>query len=79
LASCLQVDAVTPNFLCQEHVTLGEGYLKQPFVVEDGYIAVPDGPGLGIELDEAAIADKAFDGDWETPMFWLEDGSLTEW
>ena len=41
LAACLQVDACTPNFLCQEHVTLGEGYLKRPFVVKDGYIPLP--------------------------------------
>ncbi|MEK3721309.1 mandelate racemase/muconate lactonizing enzyme family protein [Paenibacillus sp. FSL H8-0034] len=29
-----------------------ERYLKQPFEVQDGYILVPQGPGLGIELDE---------------------------
>lgn len=79
LAACLQVDAATPNFLCQEHVTLGEGYLKEPFVVEDGHIAVSDKPGLGIELDDDAIAAKVFDGTWQTPTFWHDDGSLTEW
>ena len=31
LAACLQLDACTPNFLAQEHMALGEGYLKQPF------------------------------------------------
>ena len=39
------------NFLCQEQVSLGEGYLKRPFVVRDGYLELPTGPGLGIELD----------------------------
>jgi D-galactarolactone cycloisomerase len=24
--------------------------------VEDGYVAVPEGPGLGIEIDEDALA-----------------------
>ncbi len=55
LAACLQLDAATPNFLAQEQVHLGEGYLKQPFVVEDGYVALPTKPGLGIELDDAAV------------------------
>jgi L-alanine-DL-glutamate epimerase-like enolase superfamily enzyme len=34
LAACLQLDACIPNFLVQEHVTTGEGYLKQPFVIQ---------------------------------------------
>lgn len=79
LAACLQVDAATPNFLCQEHVTLGEGYLKRPFVLSEGYVEVPTGPGLGIEVDEDALADKAYDGSWETPRWWHEDGSLADW
>ncbi len=79
LAASLQLDACTPNFLVQEHVTLGEGYLKQPFVVRDGYIDVPQGPGLGIELDDEAIAALEFEGDWDTPTFTLEDGSVAEW
>jgi galactonate dehydratase len=79
LAAGLQVDACTPNFLCQEQVSLGEGYLKQPFVVKDGYVAVPAAPGLGIEVDEAAVAEKLYDGSWETPRLWHEDGSLADW
>lgn len=79
LAACLQLDACTPNFLIQEHVTLGADYLKQPFVVKDGYIDVPTGPGLGIELDDAKVAAGLFDGDWDTPTFALEDGGVAEW
>jgi O-succinylbenzoate synthase len=26
-----------------------------PFVLDDGYLAVPDGPGLGVEIDRAAL------------------------
>ena len=55
LASCLQVDACIPNFLVQEQVSLGEGYLKEPFRLVNGYIELPTGPGLGIELDEAGL------------------------
>ncbi|MCJ7701288.1 MAG: galactonate dehydratase [Anaerolineales bacterium] len=79
LAACLQLDACIPNFLIQEHVTTGEGYLKKPFEVRDGYIDLPTGPGLGIELDETALAAKVYAGDWETPRFWHEDGSVADW
>jgi galactonate dehydratase len=79
LAACLQVDVCTPNFLCQEQVNLGEGYLREPFVIEDGHVAVPAGPGLGIEVDEEALADKLYDGSWETPRLWHEDGSVADW
>ncbi|MEM7115938.1 MAG: galactonate dehydratase [Chloroflexota bacterium] len=79
LAACLQLDACIPNFLVQEHVTTGEGYLKEPFKIVDGYISVPEKPGLGIELDEEAIADKLYDGSWETPRLWHNDGSVADW
>ena len=29
--------------------------LKEPLVVKDGYLDVPEGPGLGVELDEDAL------------------------
>ena len=35
-------------------MTLGEGYLKEPFQIIDGYIALATKPGLGIELNEEA-------------------------
>jgi galactonate dehydratase len=79
LAACLHLDACIPNFLAQEHVTLGEGYLKEPFRLIDGYVKVPEGPGLGIELDEEALADKIYDGSWETPRLWHDDGSVADW
>jgi galactonate dehydratase len=79
LASCLQLDACIPNFLCQEHVTTGEGYLKEPFKIVDGHIDVPTKPGLGIELDEAALADKAHDGSWDNPLWFHDDGSVADW
>ena len=79
LAACLQLDACTPNFLIQEQVGFGAGYLKQPFVLTDGCVDVPAGPGLGIEVDEEALAEKLYDGSWETPRAWHEDGSPAEW
>src|SRR5258708_10841980 len=38
--------------LFRSQVSLGEGYLKKPFTIRDGYLDLPQGPGLGIELDE---------------------------
>jgi galactonate dehydratase len=79
LAACLQLDACIPNFLAQEHVTLGQAYLEEPFKVVDGYIELPSAPGLGIELDEEALHHKLDDGSWETPRLWHEDGSVADW
>lgn len=79
LASCLHLAAATPNFLCQEHVTLGETLLKRPFAVRDGYADLPAGPGLGIELDEAKVAAERFDGRWDNPRFAQADGGFAEW
>ena len=30
--------------------------IKRPFRFENGLLYVPDGPGLGIEVDEAAVS-----------------------
>ena len=32
-----------------------EGLMETPFDQVDGYLAVPDGPGLGVEIDEDAV------------------------
>jgi galactonate dehydratase len=79
LAAGVQMAASIPNFLCQEQVTLGEGYLKKPFVLRDGFLDVPTGPGLGIELDEAALAGK-IGHDWKNrELYDADDGSVVDW
>jgi galactonate dehydratase len=79
LAACIQLDASIPNFLAQEHTTLGEGYLKNPFVFKDGFVELPTGPGLGIELDEDAMEDK-IDHDWQNGQTYdPDDGSVIDW
>lgn len=79
LAASLQVAATCPNFLIQEHVTLGETLLKTPFLLDAGFLKVPDGPGLGIELDEDKLVAERFDGIWDNPRFTAEDGGFAEW
>jgi len=54
-AACLQLDACIPNFTIQEfpsfyHAGNEAKMLKEPLVVEKGYIIIPDKPGIGIEL-----------------------------
>ena len=79
LAAGLQLAASIPNFLCQEQVTLGEGYLKEPFKVEDGYVKLPTGPGLGIELDDAQVATR-LDHNWlNRETYDVRDGSVVDW
>lgn len=62
-AACLQLDAVIPNFEIQEYpmangVCRLDKEMKTPFQVENGYIVLPEGPGLGIELIDEI--DKVF-------------------
>ena len=58
-AACIQLDACIPNFALQEYT--GEAappksdLLVKPLELIDGYLTVPDEPGLGIELDEDAL------------------------
>ena len=60
-------------------MTLGEGYLKEPFVVKDGHIETPKGPGLGIELDEDALKEK-LGHEWRNRESYLDsDGSVVDW
>ncbi|PSP55757.1 galactonate dehydratase [Halobacteriales archaeon QS_1_67_19] len=90
LASCVQVDACSPNALIQEqsldiHYNGGNDvldYLADPsvFAYEDGYVDLPDGPGLGIEVDADHVAEMAErDVDWHNPVWRHEDGSVAEW
>lgn len=79
LAACVQIDACLPNFLIQEFVTLGEDLLLEPFVLEEGHLRVPQGPGLGIEVDENKLTALAYDGRWRTPEYRHDDGSVADW
>jgi galactonate dehydratase len=60
LAATLQVSAAIPNFLITEYFVnfekRGMEVAVNPFRVENGYIAVPTAPGLGIDLKEDVLA-----------------------
>ena len=80
LAVGLHLAASVPNFLVQEQVSLGEGYLKHPFKLQkDGTVMIPTGPGLGVELDDALMKDK-IGHDWKNPeLYNALDGSVVDW
>jgi galactonate dehydratase len=86
LAANIQLGACTPNFLIAEHFgmkeewDIGEGYLKKPFVIEDGYVKIPDLPGLGITVNEDILEERKYKGDWDSPRLYAEDdGTIVDW
>ncbi len=60
-AAALHLAACTTNFKIQEHFNdFAEAYVKKAAPgnpeIEDGYFALPSGPGLGVTLDEDVVA-----------------------
>ena len=78
LAAGVQLAASIPNFLCQEQVSLGEGYLKKPFVAREGYLDLPAGPGLGIELDEEYVLSRLNHDYRPAETYDADDGSVVD-
>lgn len=90
LAACLQVDATSYNAFIQEqslgiHYNQGSDILdyivdKDVFKYHDGYVKIPEGPGLGIEINEEHVRAMAKIGhDWKNPVWRHQDGSIAEW
>lgn len=90
LASCLQLAGSARNVALQE-ISLGIHYnieadllsfVLNPEVLTpiDGYLDIPDGKGLGVLIDEAAVR-EAHDHRhrWRNPIWRLPDGALAEW
>jgi galactonate dehydratase len=91
LAACLQLAACSPNVIIQE-MSLGihyndEGHDLLTFCTDasvltpvDGHLLIPEGPGLGVEIDEQAV--RAADREhhrWRNPVWRHADGSFAEW
>ena len=79
-AACIQLDAAIPNFALQEYTGESEvpksELLVEPLELKEGYLTVPTGPGLGIELDEAALSHPVVDKVLDTPLGF--DGSVQD-
>jgi len=90
LASCLQLAACTPNVAIQEmslgiHYNVGADLFsycsdKAALTPVDGFLPIPEGPGLGVNVDEDAIRESHKDAHrWRNPVWRLADGSFAEW
>lgn len=90
LAASLQLDAVCHNAFIQEqsmgiHYNQDNDVLdylvdKSALTIEDGFCAIPDGPGLGVEINEAFVEERAKVGHrWRNPVWQHDDGSVAEW
>ena len=90
-AACIQLDAATGNSVFQEQsVGIHDCTRKNPalqwiknpevFAYEDGFVKVPDGPGLGIEVDEELVEEANRNPhDWKNPLWQTYDGAPIEW
>jgi galactonate dehydratase len=67
-AICTHVDATVPNFMIQEvfqtyDVEWVDDLLVDPVTIEDGSVEIPEGPGLGIELDMDVVREHEYTGE----------------
>jgi galactonate dehydratase len=64
LAATAQLCATIPNFLITEYfvnfAAVGKEISRGTLVAENGYLTLPTAPGLGIDIDEAALARYAY-------------------
>jgi galactonate dehydratase len=90
LAACLQIDGCTYNTFIQEqslgiHYNIGNDlldYLTDPSVFDyaDGFVTIPSGPGLGIDINEDYLRERAQEGHrWRNPIWRQADGPIAEW
>jgi galactonate dehydratase len=90
LSACLHLDATAHNAFIQEQslgIHYNEGsdlmdYLVDPsvFAYQDGSVKIPQGPGLGIEINEEHVRKMAEVGHrWRNPLWRHKDGSVAEW
>lgn len=90
LSSCLQVDAVSYNAFIQEqsmgiHYNVGKSVLdyvknKEVFEFKNGFVDMPKGAGLGVELNKDLIVEEnKTPHSWKNPVWRHADGSVAEW
>ena len=54
-----------PTITCLNNYT--DDLLTEPLEIRGGYLQVPDGPGLGVEVDEAALGKYAMEPPYQLP------------
>jgi L-alanine-DL-glutamate epimerase-like enolase superfamily enzyme len=54
-----------PTITCLNNYT--DDLLTEPLTIRGGYLQVPDGPGLGVEVDEAALSKYAMEPPYQLP------------
>ncbi|HZF43175.1 MAG TPA: galactonate dehydratase [Sphingomonadaceae bacterium] len=90
LAACLQLAATAPNVAIQEmslgiHYNVGHDLLefitnKEVLTAVDGFLPIPQGPGLGVTIDEAHVREVDKDRHrWRNPIWRTSDGAFAEW
>jgi L-alanine-DL-glutamate epimerase-like enolase superfamily enzyme len=66
-AAAIQLALAIPNFLILEGIGKWDGFhadiLKTPIRWQDGHVIPPEGPGLGVELNEALARATPYAGD----------------
>ena len=78
-AICAHVDAAVPNFMIQEvfqtyDVEWVDDLLVDPVAIEDGHIRIPEGPGLGVELDMDVVREHEYTGEGVHTINLFEQG-----
>jgi galactonate dehydratase len=73
-AVCVQIGACTPNLLVQElfdefNVDWESEIVTNPIRQEDGYIQIPDGPGLGTDLNWSEVEKHPYQVSNFLPLF----------
>ena len=86
LTASLHAVAATPLFLIQEAYTDGHimphAVARKNWEVDaDGYASLPQGPGLGVEVDEGELAKVAADPkkQYRWPVLKHKDGSIADY
>jgi galactonate dehydratase len=82
-AACLHLDLATSNFGVQECPRIPGTTMTDVFPVqvpwEDGYLLLPDRPGLGVEFDAEAAEAHPFRDSSRVLLYRRLDGSVTNW
>ncbi|MFM8286323.1 MAG: mandelate racemase/muconate lactonizing enzyme family protein [Planctomycetaceae bacterium] len=86
IAASLHVVSAIPLFLIHEFYPENAGFnlpgvTRMPFELDqEGYIGLPPGPGLGVEVDEARLAEESKKPQsYKWPTMKLKDGSIADY